>query len=121
MVSVTASEFKSVKNLSDDDITNINAEKLIDLAIDLLNLFGHVDLPNMSGTAGSKTVSLESNEKGAVFLVARQIYYGFYKDIETVGVGGLSVTLNDVLGNATIIDSIKEAARQLSEFDVGYG
>lgn len=120
MATITADEFQVIMNKTDSDISNTNAEYIIDLAIDLLNTYG-ADLPNMGGTAGSKTVSVESRQKGAVMLVARAVYYGFYKGVEAVGVGGLAVAVADVLGNATVVAAIKDAARQLVELDVSYG
>lgn len=118
MVSVTGTIFKSVIN--DSVISDTNAEYMLDLAIDVLNLYG-ADLSNMTGAAGSKTVNLESKEKGAVFLVARAIYYGFYKGIEPGIVDTVTVGATDVLGNPTILASIKEAARQLTEIEVDVG
>lgn len=118
MPTITATIFKAV--LDDDVITATNAEYLIDLAIDMLNLHG-ADLGNMTGTAGSKTWSGESKEKGAVMLVARAIYHGFFKGIEPVGVEGVSVTTYDLLGNTVILRSIQMAARRLTELEVDVG
>lgn len=120
MVSITASTLDTLLNLN-SGVTNATLEEIIDTAIDLLNLYGRADLPNMGGTSGSKTVSLESNEAGAVKLVARAIYYGFYKGLENVTVSGLSVTTNDLLGNSEVMKSVKEAARLLSELEVDTG
>lgn len=118
MVTVAAATLTTP--LADTTIAVATAEQIIDIAIDTLNLFG-ADLPNMTGTAGTKTVSLESKEKGAVLLVARKIYYGFYKGATNVGIGGLSVTTPDVLGNASVLNFAKECASQLMEMDVSHG
>lgn len=119
MVSVSASDLDAVMNLS-SQVSDANLEKIIDLAIDILNLEG-ADLPNMTGTAGSKTVNLESREKGAVFMVARAVYYSFYKDIEPAAVGGLTVGTADLLSNNVVLQTVKEAARRLVEIEVGRG
>jgi len=119
MVSISATEFKALIN--DADITATNAEYIIDLAVDVLNLFSDADIPNMGGTAGSKTWSGMSKQKGAVYLTARAIYQSFYKGIETSSVGGLAVSSGDVLGNPTIMATIKAAANRLKEFEVSYG
>jgi len=96
-----------------DDITAINAEKLIDLAIDMLNLFG-AELDNMSGTAGTKTISLESSEHGAVALVVRAVYYGFYKNLDQAGApGGFSISSQDLLKDPATLQLIKDAAASL--------
>jgi hypothetical protein len=118
MVTVDATLFKAVIN--DSTITATNAEYILDLAIDLLNLQG-ADLPNMGGSAGSKSVSLESSQKAAVFIAARAIYYGFYKGITNVAASPFNVTTNDLMSNPQVLDSIKTAARQLSEPEVSRG
>ena len=118
MATITASLWKSVMHIS--DISDTDAEYIIDLAIDRLNLEGNLDLPNMGGTAGSKTVSLESREKAAVFEMARIIYNTYYKEPRTVAVNGVNVGITDLLANPTINAAIERMARKLSEFDVGY-
>jgi len=119
MVTVNADTFIKIFNVADFD--DEHAEAILDLAIDLINLYSDVDLSNMSGTAGNKTVNLESKEKGAVFLVARAIYFGCYKKPESTAIQGQSLSIADVMGNAAVLASVKEAARQLAELDVSYG
>lgn len=94
------------------DISAINAELVIDLAINCLNLFG-ASLSNMTGTAGSKTVTLEPAEHAAISLVARAIYYSFHKSLVTVGVGGLSLSTSDLLKDPATLQLIKDCALQL--------
>ncbi len=121
MTSYTYTMMTDVMNLTvgaSDDITAVNAEKLIDLAINCLNLFG-AELDNMAGTAGSKTVSLESKEHAAVLLVARAIYYSFYKDLDSASLGGLTVSTNDLLKDPATLQLIKDAAAQLKASDGG--
>jgi len=119
MTSVSASDFDAVMNLA-GQVSDTNIEKIIDLAIGGLNGFG-ADLPSMSGTAGSKTVGLESKEYFWVFYVARAIYYSYYKDIEPAAVQGLSLGTADLMSNATVLAAIKEGARQLVELEVSHG
>lgn len=95
-----------------DDITETQLEQIIDLAIDSLNLY-NANLPNMTGSAGTKQVSLGSKQKGAVFLVARIIYYGFFKDLDKAVLGGASIESIDLLSNPENRAQIKEAAEQL--------
>jgi len=119
MVSLTATLFKGIVN--DVTIANEDAEKLIDLAISQINLYSKADLPLSSGTSGSKSVSLESEEYAAVFDALRAIYYGCYKGIQTTSVAGMTVTSADLMSNPAVIEKIKEAARRIAEFDVSYG
>lgn len=120
MATLTADEMQIILNLSDNDISNTNMEYLIDLAINCLNNYG-ADLPNMNGTAGSKTWSGESKEKGAVQVATRAIHYGFYKGLQQVGFADVSLTMADVFTNATTIQTIKELAQNLVEMDVSVG
>lgn len=119
MASISASDFTDL--IQDSEISAANAEKILDHAINLLNLYGDLDLPNMGGTAGSKTVGLQSKEQGAVFEVARAVYYSFFKGVDLVGVGGLTVSSPDLLANPAVINAVKEAARRLVELEVGVG
>lgn len=120
MATITYVDLHDLLNITVGDISAINAEKVIDLAVDCLNLYG-ADLPNMSGTAGAKSLSLESREKGAVFMVARAIYYGFYKGLDAVGISSLSTSAPDLMSNSTITAVIKEAGHLLSEVEVDVG
>lgn len=119
MVTIDASTVDTLLNLA-GQVPDKIIESWIDQSIDILNRYG-ADLPNMGGTAGSKTVSLESKERGAVMDVVRAIYYSFYKGIDTSTVGGLTVTSPDLLSNPTVMEAVKEAARQLAEIEVTYG
>jgi len=119
MVSLTATLFKAIIN--DADISPTNAEYLIDLAISEITLHSGEDLPTMSGTAGSKTVSLTTQQYGAVMEAARAIYYSFYKGVETTTVGGMTVSTPDLQSNPMVQAAIVKAARRLAEFDVSHG
>jgi len=117
MVSLTATLFKAL--IQDTNLSDTNAEYIIDFAISQINLYSHADLSLMSGTAGSKTVNFESEEYAAVLTAARAVYYGFYKRLETSTVGGLTVSSPDLESNPVVLAEIKEAARQIAELDVG--
>ena len=119
MVALTAALFKAIVN--DAAISATNAEYIIDYAIGKINNYSNAGLPLMGGTAGSKTVSLEDRKYAAVMDAARAIYYGAYKKVKGASIGGFTLTPADLLSNPTVVESIKEAARQLAEFDVGYG
>lgn len=119
MPNVTASTVETLLNL-DGQIANETIEAWIDQAIDMLNLEG-ADLPNMSGTAGSKTVGLESMERAAVNSVVRIVYYSFYKDIQPATVSGLTLGTTDLLSNPAVAQTVKDMARRLAELDVSRG
>jgi len=119
MVSVTATLVKAILNAS--GITDTKMEYLIDLAIGEISLHSGEDLPTMSGTAGSKTVSLTNQQYGAVMEALRAIYYSFYKGVETTGVGGMTVSTPDLQSNPMVQAAIVRAARRLAEFEVSHG
>jgi hypothetical protein len=122
MATITYSTLTDLLDLSvPTDITAANAEKIIDQAIDLLNLYGNLDLPNMSGTAGAKSVSVESRQRGAILSVARAVYYGFYKGLETASAGPVNVSSPDLMSNQSVLASVKEEAELLKDFDISYG
>ena len=120
MATLTYSTLDTLLNLN-SGVPAATLEEILDCAIDALNLYSRGDLPNMSGTAGSKSVSLDSGQAGAVKLVARAIYHGFYKGIDTTTIQGMTLTAGDVLGNPAVLATLKEAARQLAEPDVDVG
>jgi len=121
MATITATEFNTLMDLSTSDLPLATGETIIDLAVDLLNNFSGADIPNMSGTAASKTWSGTSKEKGAIHLAARAIYYGFFRGVSNLSISGISLSVADVLGNATVMETIKQVAGNLREMDVSLG
>lgn len=113
MVSVSATDLDAVMNL-EGKITNANLENILDLAIDTLNLFG-AELSNMSGSEGSKTVTLTSKEKGAVFIAARAVKHGFYDSIGNAMIDGLSISVTDLASNTEVMNTIRQAAQRLQQ------
>jgi len=113
-VSYNAASFTSVLNVADFDAETM--ENLVNVAINVLNMFGADTIPNMDGGgAGTKTVTLTSKQAGAVFLTVRQIYDGFWKPRGTTVIQGQSITIADVLANPTIVATIEKIASRLSE------
>jgi len=120
MVSLTASDIDTLLNLSGSPSATV-IETWIDQAINLLNLYGKLDMSNMNGTTGSKTVSLESEECGAVQEICRIIYYDYYKGLDAAVVQGMTVSSPALMSNPTVKHAIVEMARQLAELDVSRG
>lgn len=115
MPSVSYSDFQSVMNLDPDiDVSAANTENLLDYAIDLLNVYGNLSISNMSGAAGSKTVTLTSKQRGAVFMVARALYYSDYRSQIISSVGGVSITPMSITENPMWERFLSRAARQLA-------
>lgn len=108
-------EFKNI--IQDSDITDANTEILFDAAANTYNIFG-CDVPNMTGTAGSKTVTYTPGQKGAVFQGARVIYVSFYKNPANqspAAMGQVNLSSQDLMSNSTVWGMLKEIAAELKD------
>ena len=114
MVSVTAALFKSLMNLP--DLSDENAEYLLDQAIDMLNIYG-ANISNLSGDPGSVTVT--SKERGGIFVLARNVYQKFYKRTTGATVGGLSTTDADLTSDPDLMALAENIAHKLVSSSVG--
>ena len=127
MVQITGSDtfFSSI----DASVAATKWEAWIDQAIDQINGYTTEDLlPNMTGTAGSKTVGLSSREAGWVRAVTVEIYVQYGKNAGasslSQAIGGISESRSSSTGGAghDAIQSIAmSAAKALREPDVSYG
>ena len=116
MPSITASTLSTL--VGNAALAAIDAEAILDQAIDCLNLEGNLELSNMQGTAGSKTVGATSKERGAILYVARAIYSSFYQNASTsTSISGMSITITDVLSNPVVAETVQRMARKLHEAD----
>jgi len=119
MASYTYSSFHSPLGLTIANIPAINTENLVNTVIGCLKVFG-ADIPIMTGTAGSKTVTLSDKQFGGVMLIFRPAYASFYKNAankNTGGIGALNVSTTDLMSNPAILTLIKDVALQLKESD----
>lgn len=106
-------EFKNIINNS--TITDATVENLFDLIANTYNIFGNT-VPNMAGTAGGKTVTYTSAEKGAVFQGARVVFVSFYMNAEnkpTQAIGAISEGNVDLMSNTTVWGMLKDIAAEL--------
>lgn len=114
MVSYDADDFQDV--LNDASISDETMERLVDVAIDTLNVLGAETITNMNGGApGAKTVTLTSKQHGAVIFALRQIYLGVWKKPTATTTLGQSISVSDVLANPTIVALLEKMAHRLSE------
>lgn len=83
MATITGTEFKAILNLaSDTAFSTTNAEYTLDQAINTLNLYlaqYDMEIPNLTGIAGAKTLTVDTKTKAAVYLVAGAAYSNFFK------------------------------------------
>jgi hypothetical protein len=119
--------------LNDDTLSVADAENILDMSIDCLNLYG-TEQSNLSGTTPTKTRSVTSKERGAILLVANQIYLSIYRvgsssgaggsSSSSYGLGGMSYSqstssniTSSLMNNPDVRISVKEAAERLMEAD----
>jgi len=118
---------------ADTFFTNISStftatkwEACIDQAIDKINGYGYpygIDIPNMSGTAGSKTWTGTSAEAGFIRELAVAIYQ---KDVKSAGasssaraIGGVSSSQSASTSSGAEIEELaKTAAERLRDLDI---
>jgi hypothetical protein len=110
----------------DATIAAADAEALIDHAVNQVNLYGkNLDLPNMVGTAGTKTLSCDSREAAAILAVAVAVYNQNYKQSgsqsESFGIGSLSSSSSTGSGTSSVENLAKDMAEYLMEMDVTVG
>jgi hypothetical protein len=119
MVSVTYSTFTTLYDVdtSASDFSAAEIESIIDHAINMLNLLGkdHYTIKNMSGTSGSKTVTLKSHQNGAVMHVAWLVYKG--RNPETASIGSLSLAPSTVLTNPVAMQTVNDYVTSLIAFE----
>ena len=121
MTTITYTNLQTLLNIT---VAAATCESIIDHAINLLNTYG-ADLPNMTGTAGSKTWNGESNEAGAIMEVASAVYISKYvvsgATSSSYGLGPLSTSNSVSTGGSSPENLAKSLARELTELDVAVG
>lgn len=107
--------------LNDPNLSGPVAEQILDFSIDLLNLRG-CDLSNMSGDEGSKTLTVTSRERGAIFFVAHAIYPSLTRGGSgpSGSYGPLNLTVKDLLSDPTILAAVDQAAEKLKQVDTDW-
>lgn len=110
--------YTDLTTIVDFALTPATAEAIMINAIRELNLYlkrvGQ-ELPNLSGTAGSRTVTVDDAEAGAIIKVSKAIYFRDYKGPVQATVGNISYTVQRVE------DVVAEVALQLRESTVTRG
>jgi len=95
MVTLTAQDILDENNYTEAEISKLKVEAFIDNAINYINLNTGLAISNMSGTAGSKTVTL-TNKQAPVVKALASLYVRAYVDHgPQVSVSGLSSSIVD--------------------------
>ena len=127
MTEITGSDVFFTNIVAATTFTPTQWEACIDQSIDKINGYLRDDvLPNMTGTVGSKTVSVTSGQAGFI----RDIAFAFYTKNKNAGASSTSISMGQLSessssstgSEATMIDDMaKEAAERLKEIEVSYG
>jgi hypothetical protein len=124
LASVTADDLDSRLHL-EGEVDDEDLENLIDGAVDLLNVYLRhygLEIANMTGTAGTKTLTVTSAERGAVLMVACALYSRDYKaagsQSESVSLGPASSSSSFSTAQASTEILAKELADQLAQEEV---
>ena len=90
--SVTAQNLLDENNYTTSNISLVNMEKLIDNAVNYVNLNAGTSIAAMAGVAGAKTLTCTRSEADTVKIFAALLQRVYLKTGSTnVGIGGLSV------------------------------
>lgn len=109
-MSITVNAAYLQAQFNDGTISAINAEVVLDGAINMLNTYG-AGLSNLTGTAGTKTGTYTSIQTGAIMAMAREIYSEHYSNASKSTQGVSSITLS--YRGADLLDIAQKIAKRL--------
>ena len=120
MPTITGSDFATY-TVNDPSLSATRAEYILDKAVELIVLFGEdINISNMQGTVGSKSLTVNQKKKAAIEYAARAIYASYEKNAKNTpsgGVGQVTYSNLDLMSNPVVLGAIKEAAQKLRERD----
>ena len=96
-ISNIAQQILDENNYTEADISKTNLEYLIDNAIDYINLVAGTSIADLSGTAGSKSLTATENEIVAIKLLTVLLLRAYKDRGPNASVAGLNVSavIND--------------------------
>ena len=122
MPTVTGTELRQLLNLEMDTSFDIeNAEVAIDQAINSINLYllpYDMEIANLSGVAGAKTLTVDKATKAGIYQVASATYSSFFKasgsgsSSESAALGPVSTSRSDSSSSSTSGSSGSRSAAQ---------
>ena len=119
---INAASLQTLVNETVADLPNTTCEEILNQAINLINLEGQgqLNISTMQGTAGTKSLTVQSKEKGAIMQVAVAIYANNYKaagsQSSSFQAGGIGLSESASTGTGTVEMIAKEAAKSLLQF-----
>jgi hypothetical protein len=115
----------SLTNIISDTVADIDAENIIDAAINRIAANGY-EIHNLSGTAGSKSCAVSKAELGWIQTVALSIYAqwktsGSSSDSYSMGLISQSESSSSSSALGSPDDLAQKAANQLIKTDTSWG
>ena len=93
MPPITAQDILDENNYTESDISKAKVEALIDNAINYINLETGLSISNMSGSEGSKSVTVTSSQAPVVKALASLYVRAYVDHGPEAAVGGMSSTV----------------------------
>ncbi len=113
MTEYTYDSYQKLTNITTDELTPDVTERLLNVAIGLLNIFG-ADLSTFNGDSGSKTMSCENHEWAAIAHITKMVYADFYEDSGgDMEVSGITVEARNYLGDPKVMNMVRDIAQEL--------
>ena len=110
-------DFHRLLGLEPDDLEPENTERVLEAAIGLLNLYG-AELPQLSGTYGTKSIGVTQKQWSAVAVVARWFWVDFQEDgAGSFALQGLETKSRDYLADPDIIAQLIDLASRCQDED----
>ena len=113
MTSRGYADVHAVMDLTITELTAVNTDRLLEIAIGALNMYG-ADLPEPSGSYGSMTVDLELSQWTAVITVFKWVHTDLYDEgAGDYEMSGLTVKSKDYLQRPEVISQLVSMAASL--------
>jgi len=93
MPTITAQDILDENNYTESDISKAKVEALIDNAINYINLETGLSISNMSGSSGSKSVTVTSGQAPIVKALASLYVRAYVDHGPEAAVGGMNVNV----------------------------
>jgi len=93
MPTITAQDILDENNYTESDISKAKVESLIDNAINYINLETGLSISNMSGSSGSKSVTVTSDQAPVVKALASLYVRAYVDHGPEAAVGGMNVSV----------------------------
>jgi hypothetical protein len=115
-MSITVTE-ATITDVIDAALAAATAEKIINVAVDNLNILLTTPITRLAGTAGSMTATWTSRQLGAVTTLTRVVYASYYKNPANnpaIGIGSVSMSTGDLMSTPQMWHIFERVALRLN-------